>query len=539
MDLAAVVRKHTLKNAYDYGKADPKGVVGKVVAELPEAKKDMKSTMSAVSEEVARVNALDKAEIGKELAGYSFEEKKEGPREYRLPQAEQGKVVTRFLPEPNGYPHLGHAKAAFLSAEVARFHGGTCLLRFDDTNPEAERQEYVDAIKEGLQWLGLGFAGELYASDRMPQLQQFGQKLLILGRAYACTCPKEAVNANRFKGTACNCRERRGGENLALWNKMASGGIGKGEGIIRLKADMKSANTVMRDPTLFRVIEAPHYRQGDKYRVWPTYDFEVSIADSLDGVTHALRSKEYELRDELYYAILDAVSLPKPLVYDFSRLSIAGTALSKRILRPLVESGKVPGWDDPRLPTLAGLRRRGILPQAAKEFVLRQGLGKQENAPPFSDLLQINRSLLDPVAPHHFFVEDPVKLAVGGRTFHVPRHDADSLKGGDEFRLKDLMTVRIESKSEGLLACSESAAEPKGMRKIQWVEEGKAVAAKAVFFSDLLDSEGNFNPASMRVADGFAQKECADLEQGAFVQFERVGFFRLDDKAKMSFFSCG
>ncbi|MFH1200336.1 MAG: glutamate--tRNA ligase family protein, partial [Candidatus Micrarchaeota archaeon] len=500
MQLNESIRKQSLKNAFDYGKADAKGVVGKVIAECPDAKKDMKATMAAINGEVARVNALDKPALQAEMAQYAYEEKKEGPREWKLPAAEQGKVVTRFLPEPNGYLHLGHAKAAFLSSEVARYYGGTCLLRFDDTNPDAEKQEYVDAIKDGLQWLGLEFSGELYTSDRMPQLQQFGKKLVILGRAYACTCPKTAINENRFSATACNCRERRGGENISIWNKMSSGELVKGEAVIRLKADMKSANTVMRDPTLFRSISTPHYRQGEKYLVWPTYDFEVSISDSLDGVTHALRSKEYELRDELYYAILDAVNIRKPFVYDFSRLNIAGTALSKRVLRPLVESGKVSGWDDPRLPTLAGLRRRGIISAAVKEFVLRQGLGKQENTPPFADLLKINRTMLDAKSPHFSFIENPARVSLAGEEFFIPGADAANLKAGGEFRLKDKASARVDKVLGGVIECSPSSSEHKSLAKITWVsaKPGQSVPAIAVFFSDLLKDDGSFNESSAR-----------------------------------------
>lgn len=544
MDLREVVRKFALKNALDYGSADAKAVVGKVVAEVPEARKDMKATVAMIAVEVEKINAMQKTEIGAELSSYSFEEKKPETREYRLPNAEAGKVVTRFLPEPNGFPHLGHAKAAFLSSEVARFYAGKCLLRFDDTNPEAEKQEYVEAIKTGLQWLGLEFSDESYASDCMPQLKQFCEKMLILGRAYACTCSKEEINKNRFDAKECSCRERRGGENLALWQQMNGGRLEKGAAVIRLKGGMKSPNTVMRDPTLFRVINEPHYRQGEKYRAWPTYDFEVSICDSLDGVTHALRSKEYELRDELYYAILDAANLPKPLVYDFSRLNVRGTALSKRILRPLVESGKVDGWDDPRLPTLAGLRRRGILPEAIKEFVLRQGLGKQENTPPFSDLLKINRRLLDKQAPHVFFVENPIKTKIFSGAFageyFISKADAESLKDGDVFRLKDLVSVEVVKKRADVIECRESP-EQKPERKIQWVpaKQGEFVEAEAVFFNDLLNQDGSFNDDSVRIAKGYAGKGTLALKEGDFVQFERVGFFRLDDKEKMRFFQCG
>ncbi|MFH0973632.1 MAG: glutamate--tRNA ligase [Candidatus Micrarchaeota archaeon] len=562
-DLKEIVRKHALKNAADYGKAAAGSVASKVFAEAPEAKRDVKATMKLVNEEVTRANALSKSEVEKELAKHSFVEKKEASeseKRFRLEGAVEGGVVTRFLPEPNGPAHIGHAKAAWLSAEAARQWKGKCLLRWDDTNPEKEKREFADAIRADLRWLGLEFARESFTSDLMPKLYEFAEKLVAQGDAYVCECSKEEIGKNREAKRACECRSRSTKENAALWRKMRNGETKEGEAILRLKANLESENTVMRDPSLFRVIEAPHFRQGEKYKAWPTYDFEVSISDSLDGVTHALRSKEYELRDELYYYIIDKLGLRKPVIYDFSRLEIKGTALSKRVLRPLIESGKVWGWDDPRLPTLAGLRRRGILPNVIREFVLSFGLSKVESEPSWTALLVANKRALDATAPHYFFVAEPVKLKVasaparkikirkhpklelGERAvdsrdeFFLSREDAVSLKKGEIFRLKESYNVKAVKKSkaglEGEYAGEELIPESK---KIQWVAVNEALDAELVIVGDLLNERGEFNEKSLSVRKGKCEAACAQLRRGDVVQFERVGYAILDDEAKRRF----
>ncbi len=567
-DLNEIVRKHALKNAADYGKAQAGSVASKVFAEAPDAKSDVKAAMKLVAEEVGRANTMQKGEVEKELKKYGFVEKKEeGEKRFRLEGAVEGKVVTRFLPEPNGPAHVGHAKAAWLSAEAARQWRGKCLLRWDDTNPEKETKEFVDSIRADLKWLGLEFARESFTSDFMPKLYERADKLVASGDAYVCECTKATIGVNREAEKACDCRSRSAKENNPLWEKMKSGGFKEGEAILRLRGDLNSENTVMRDPSLFRIIEAPHYRQGTKYKAWPTYDFEVSITDSLDGVTHALRSKEYELRDELYYYVIGKVGggLRKPRIYDFSRLEIKGTALSKRVLRPLIESGKVLGWDDPRLPTIAGLRRRGILPGVIKEFVLSFGLSKVESEPSWTALLVANKRALETKAPHFFFVANPVKLKVSNaphRKIKIRKHpklelgervvdsreefflageDAAALKKGEVFRLKDSYNVKVTKKSktalEGEYAGEELIPESK---KIQWVaaqdaKRGGALDCELVVVSDLLDDKGEFNEASLRVEKGKCETACGELRKGDAVQFERVGYAVLDDVAKKRF----
>lgn len=569
--LNEIIRKHVLKNAYEHGVPNEKAIVGKVIAEYPEGRKEMGLVMDGIRTAISEVAGLSKEDIGEKLKAYSFAEKKaEGERKFRIENAQEGKVVTRFLPEPNGFLHIGHAKAAFLSSELARQYGGKCILRFDDTNPDAESQEYVDSIRQSLEWLGLSFAAENFTSDKMAQLQNFGSKMVLLGKAYVCSCSQETIKKKRFDKIPCSCRDRKGGENFHLWERMLRGDVAQGEAILRFKGGMASENTVMRDPTLFRIIRTPHFRQGKKYAAWPTYDFEVSISDSLDGVTHALRSKEYELRDELYYAILDAVNLRKPVVYDFSRLSMKGTLLSKRFLKPLIDKKKVMGWDDPRLPTLDGLRRRGVLPAAIKEFVLRQGLSKVESEPEFVDLLAINRRLLDQSAPHYFFIKDPMKLkvlglapeydgkniAIGthvgdskrtfaiGAEFLITKADASALAEGETIRLKDLFNIKVMKIQKGAISCEYAGNDSlPGGRKIQWLPSDEVQIAKCevIEAGALLDSKGEFNEEGLNIAKGVCEASCQYLPLQSIVQFERYGFCRLDEKKKgrlVFIFSC-
>jgi len=540
-DLKTIARKHALKNAFDYGKADIKSVVGKVLAEFPEAKKDMKTTMSTLAAVISEVNKLKKNEIEKQMSAFTYFEKKQEEKKIVLPNAVAGKVVVRFPPEPNGYPHIGHAKAFFLEWTACREYGGKVILRWDDTNPEAEKEEYVEAIRSGIKWLGMDWDQEVFCSDWLPKLYELNEQLLQQGDAYVCTCKQEEIAANREKMQRCKCGANA---NIAknsslLWKEMLLGKLKKGQAVVRLKGDMASANTVMRDPTLWRIVDAEHYRQGKKFRVWPTYDFQGSVMDSLLGVTHPLRSKEYELRDELYFYLLEKLKLRKPTLITISRLSIANMPVSKRLLKPFVESGKLMGWDDPRLPTLAGLRRRGILPEAIKNFVLSFGLSKVESNPSMDALLAENRKLLDKDAEHYFFVPAAVKIKVSGQVpvkdlkgaaaknfpfsgneFYIPAVDTKLLKKGAVVRLKDFAGVKVTSATfagKNLTGEFVSAPLKEGEKIVQW---------------ELLKEDGSFNEKSLEEVKGYCPASAAKLKEGEVVQFERVGFARLDAKTK-------
>jgi len=560
-DLETIIRKHSLKNALDYGKANPGSVAGKVIAEYPDSKKDMKATMRAISESIAQISKMDKKDIEKELSKYEFAEKpKEEKKGISVEGAEMGKVVVRYPPEPNGWPHIGHAKAFCLSWSIAHNYNGKVILRWDDTNPEAEKSEFVDAIKEGIKWLGLDYHEEKFCSDYIPDMYGLCEKLLNDGDAYACSCTQEEISLGREKAFRCSHGSHPASKNLEVWKKMLAGSVPQGGSVIRLKGDMESQNTVMRDPTLFRIITATHYRQNSKYKVWPTYDFQGPVMDSLLGITHPIRSKEYELRDELYIFLLQKLGLRVPKMLTISRLEIKNAPISKRLLRPLVEEGKLMGYDDPRLPTLAGLGRKGILPEAIRNFVLSFGLSKVESEPDWEALLVENRKLLDPISNRYFFVPDPVRLIVKdgprekvrlklhpkqdrgfrevdvGEAFYVSQADVDGMQKDEKFRLKDLFDVEIVENGEVLEG--KFAGNEKVSKKIQWVGEDKLICDILVP-GDLL-KDGKFNPDSLKTVRGYCEASCGKLGIGDIIQFERFGFVRLDGKTddKLTFIYC-
>lgn len=553
MAIEEIARKHALRNAFDYGRAEAGSVVGKVIAEAPEAKGDMKGTMEIVKKIVGEVNALSKGDVEKALSAFTFAEKREEKKGIELPNAEKGKVVTRLPPEPSGYLHIGHAKAAFLDYEAARAYGGKFILRFDDTDPGKESQEFVDTTKDALKWLGISWDEELYTSDFMPKLYEFADRMVAEGAAYVCTCKQEEVRKNRGEGKECACRNEIRRE---IWERMKKGEAAEGEAHVRLKGDMKSLNTVMRDPMLFRIVKGAHYRQGTKYAAWPSYDFACPIVDSITGVTHAMRTKEYELRDELYYKMIDVLGLRKPIIVEFARLAIKNAPLSKRLLKPLIEEKKVDGWSDPRLPTLAALRRRGIMPEAIKNFVLSFGIAKAESEPTWDALLAENRKALDPVAERYFFVQNPVELVVEnatrekavlkkhpsrdmgvrivetGEKFYISISDAQFLKEGETFRLKELYNVKVKEKGS-VIKGEYAGKELLDGKKIQWVGE-KHLKAKVLVPKDLF-VDGKFNENSLEVDEGICELACGELSEGAVIQFERYGFCRLDNWGEMKF----
>jgi glutamyl-tRNA synthetase len=386
--------------------------------------------MPTISEVVSSVNQmsqeLQRKEVESDFPDLLAEKPKKEEREGLPPLAgaEHGKVITRFPPEPNGYPHIGHAKAAIIDEEYARMYDGKLVLRFDDTNPEAERLEYYAAIKVGLDWLEIKFDKIKNTSDDIEILYKKCLELLNGNFAYVCTCKQETISANRREMRPCKCSFGELEQNLERWDKMFSK-YKQGEAIVRFRGDMKSENTVMRDPVMLRIIETKHPLLLDKYRVWPSYDFAVAIEDSMDGITHAFRTKEYELRNELYYTILDVLKMRKPQVLEFSRLGFEGMPVSKRILRPLIEEGKVSGYDDPRLPTLEALRRRGIRPEAIRKFVLSLGFTKADTLAPFETLESFNRKIVDSESIRLHMVKSPAIIKVRGlaaNTITMPNH---------------------------------------------------------------------------------------------------------------------
>ncbi len=563
-DIRKSAKKYALQNAVFFGgKASIGAVIGKIMAENPEAKEMIKELQAVVREEVEKANKLTPAaqkeallSIDPSLLEKREKEQRKGLQE--LPNAVRGKVVTRFPPEPNGYPHLGHAKAAIISETYARMYDGKFILRFDDTNPSKERKEYYDAIRSGIAWLGIKPDRVKNTSDDMEKIYAYAERLVDSGGAYVCFCKMEDVRKNRAEMKECKCRSANIGKTKENWKLMFSKFM-PNEAILRLKADMADVNTAVRDPTLFRIMENEHPMQRKKYRVWPTYDFSVAIEDHIDGVTHAMRTKEYELRDELYFTLIKLLRLNKPELIEFSRLEMENAPLSKRKINPLIDQKLVAGWDDPRLPTLAGLRRRGFLPEAIREFVTSLGVAKSEAVMQWEALESTNRKILDPIANRYYFVADPVRVEIKGAPAVIatdtPLHPAKSeikryeLKGPDFFvyisgddykairkddnvRLMHLFNVKITKTGEKYME-AEYAGDDKTARKLHWVPVNSLRARLNVFEPLFLNDE--FNKKSLALREGLLEPFAANVKEGERVQFERMGFVILENAKTMMF----
>jgi glutamyl-tRNA synthetase len=554
-DISSIIRKYALKNALDYGKASVNAVMGRAMGESPELRQRAAEVKDIAESVVNEVNGMPKADVETELANYTFAKAEKKEHRFTIPNPQDG-IITRFAPEPSGYLHIGHAKAIFLEYEVANEYNGHMALRFDDTNPKKERQEYVDAMKSDLQWLNVGWKKESYTSDNMKRFYDIAKVLIGKGHLYVTTAQNEEIRAARANGTTIEGRDNAPEKNLELWDRMLANGLKEGEAAVLLKSDLKALNSAMRDPAMFRIVEGPHYRQKEKYTVWPTYDFEAPLMDSMEGITHAMRSKEYELREELYYRMLELTEMRKPTLIHFSRLDIKNSVISKRHLVPLVESGKLWGWDDPRLPTIRGLRTRGICQEAIKNFALRFGIGKQEKEVEWDFLLQENRQALDKTTKRMFFVRNPVMLTLNGsfpETAELPMHpsedmgkrrldvggavyieerDWDMLKDGEIFRLKDYASAKADKEGMSLLFVKEKEL-PK--QKVHWVPEKGALEAKLYEVGNLLNEDDSFNENSLETVSGFCEKTAETLGEGDIVQFERVGYARLHKKKGMEF----
>jgi len=558
------IRKIALQNAFEHeGKTQDKIVLAKILGTKPEFRSKVKEIALDIAEIVFAVNQISFEEQRKEIEENFPEilipkekiEEREGLPP--LKGAEQGKVITRFPPEPNGYPHIGHAKAAIINAEYAKMYGGKFILRMDDTNPEAERMEYHAAIKVGLDWLGIKFDVIKNTSDDMELFYKKGIELINSGKAYICTCKRDDISNNRKERKACKCSKGDIKQNIQGWEKMFDK-YKSGDAIVRFRGDMKADNAVMRDPVLFRIIDEKHYTLGNKYRVWPSYDFAVAIEDSNDGVTHAFRSKEFELRKELIDAILDALNMRKPYQDFFSRLEFKGMPISKRILKPLIEEGKVSWYDDPRLPTLESLRRRGIKPEAIKKFILSLGLTKANTLAPFDTLESFNRKFVDADSIRLFMVNKPKKLTIKKLPFsfvEIPNHpirdmgkrkinldenfyisgeDAENVKEGTQIRLVGLGNVAVSKINGELEGEFIEDGDITDIQKIQWVPQKNAHIIKILIPKQLfIDDE--FNENSLEELEAYTEPHYLQLKDGEEIQFVRFGYCRKDSQNQAIF----
>lgn len=503
-------------------------------------------------------------------------------------------VHTRFPPEPNGYLHIGHAKSICLNFGLAKEYNGLCNLRFDDTNPVKEDVEYVDSIKADVEWLGFKWEGEpRYASDYFDALYGYAIELIEKGLAYVDELSPDQMR--EYRGTLTEpgknspYRDRSVEENLALFERMKNGEFAEGTLSLRAKIDMASPFMVMRDPVLYRIKFASHHQTGDKWCIYPMYDFTHCISDAIERITHSLCTLEFQDNRRLYDWVLENVSIERPLPhqYEFSRLNLEGTLTSKRKLLKLVNDGIVDGWNDPRMPTISGLRRRGYTPASLREFCRRIGVTKQDNVVEYSALEACIREDLNENAPRAMAVIDPVRVVIenfeGEETLTAPNHPNRPELGerqlpftkelyidradfreeankqykrlvlGKEVRLRNAYVIkaeRVEKDANGEITTIFCTYDPETLGKnpadgrkvkgvIHWVSAVHNHPAEFRLYDRLFtvpnpgvaeEIESVLNPTSLVVKHGFVEQSLANAEPEKGYQFEREGYFCADNK---------
>ena len=507
-----------------------------------------------------------------------------------LDEGQSEGVVTRFPPEPNGYLHIGHAKSICLNFGVAEEFGGKTYLRFDDTNPLAESQTYVDAILRDVRWLGFNWQGPTFASDYFDQLFEFATQLIERGKAYVCDLSAEEIRTTRGTltepGTPSPFRNRESAENLDLFQRMRAGEFADGSRVLRAKIDMASPNINLRDPVLYRIRHAAHHRTGTDWCIYPMYDFTHCICDALEGISHSLCTLEFEDHRPLYDWVLDNISVNyHPPQIEFSRLSLEHTVMSKRLLAEMVERGLVDGWDDPRMPTLAGLRRRGVRPEAIREFCRRIGVTKSDGAVEMELLEFCARRDLEPNAPRAMAVLEPLQVELTNyegdgetltaawhpqrpdfgereltfsKTLYIEREDFMEipppkyrrLTPGGMVRLRygyiieceevvknaagEIEKLRCRYVPESKSGNDTSGLKPKGV--IHWVDANTALDAKVNVFERLFeerqpsaDSLNAVHAHSAKSLDAKVESAILASDETHF-QFERKGYFVKDNR---------
>lgn len=495
--------------------------------------------------------------------------------EIDLPDAKIGEVVTRFPPEPSGYLHIGHAKAALLNQYFAQAYKGKLIIRFDDTNPSKEKEEFQDSILEDLELLGIKGDRITYSSDYFQEMYDYCVQMIKDGKAYCDDTPTERMREERSEGIPSCRRERSVEENLKIFTEEMKNGTEEGlKNCVRAKIDYQALNKALRDPVIYRCNLTPHHRTGTAWKIYPTYDFCVPIVDSLEGVTHALRTIEYRDRNPQYEWMLNALNLRKVHIWDFARVNFVRTLLSKRKLQWLVDKDIVSNWDDPRFPTVRGVRRRGMTIEGLRNFVLSQGPSRNVINLEWNLIWSFNKKVIDPIAPRHTAIVSPVKLHLEGsevpqtpkiemklkhkknpdvgekkviyyKDILIDEEDAKLLSEGEEVTLMDWGNAIITKKNEdgSLVAKLHLEGDFKKTKfKLTWLADtDDKVEADLVDFDhliskDKLEEGDNFEdfltPKTEFHTRAIADLNVKDMKVGDIIQFERKGYYRLDSLPK-------
>ncbi|MEM4155940.1 MAG: glutamate--tRNA ligase [Archaeoglobaceae archaeon] len=534
-----IIMKYIAINSAKYGKPDEKAVIGKVIAENPDLKLKVKEVIQLAKDCIKEFESLSEEEKRQLISKYALEEKKKIEKEYKLPplpKAEPGKVVMRFAPNPNGPPTLGSARGIIINGEYCKDYKGKYIIRFDDTDPKTKRPilEAYDWYLEDIDWLGYKPDEVIYASKRIHLYYDYAKKLIELGGAYTCFCKKEEFKKYRDSGIACSHRSSSVEENLEVWEKMLEGAYDEGEVVLRIKTDIAHKDPAVRDWVAFRIIYTPHPLVGDKYCVYPMLDFESAIEDYLCKTTHILRGKDLrdsELRQRYIY---DYFGWEYPITIHWGRVNVLEFGkLSTSLIRREIEAGNYSNWDDPRLPTVRALRRRGITAEAIRRFYLALGLSLSEVNVSMKSLYAENRKIVDPLANRYFFVADPVeieieglpeekrieipknpgandkRILIGERSVYVSREDFEKLKG-ENVRLKDFCNVILDEKAK--FVSYELLEAKKGRNIIHWLPKNQVKKCKVL---------------GEKLWEGYVEKG-VEMEIGKVVQFERFGFCKIE-----------
>ena len=540
-DLEEIVYKHALLNAAKHkGSANPGAVMGSIMANEPELRSRAKEIGPLAGKIVAQVNNLSAEEQASEMEKYDVEVKeKKKVKEVGLQElpGTHENIVLRFAPNPSGPLHIGHSRAAVPNAEYVKRHKGKLILRIEDTDPKRVYEDAYEMIPQDLKWLGINPDEIVYQSDRFEIYYDYARQLIEKGAAYMCTCDGATFKELKDNCQACPCRDNSVEENLELWDKFDTMEVG--EAVLRVKTDINHKNPAIRDWVAMRLVDETHPRLENKYRIYPMMNFSVAVDDHLMGMTHVLRGKDHLANSEKQKYLYDHMGWDMPEFIHYGRLKMEDIALSTSKALAGIEDGTYSGWDDPRLGTLRAIARRGIDPRTIYDLITEIGVKMADSAISWKKIYGLNRNFLEPIANRYFFVEDPQIIEVnnyedGEVVIERPLH-ADHLDRGNRllpfdgraylaksdiadgvFRLMDAVNVDIKDGNVTYNSTSFEEARDIKARIIQWVPVEENVKVTIVM-----------DDASLKT--GLGESALCDLEVGDVVQFERVGFARLDE----------
>ena len=541
-DLEKIVFKHALLNAAKHkGNANPGAVMGSIMSNEPELRSKAKEIGPLAGKIVVQVNALspDEQASEREKLGVEVQEKKAKAKEVGLQElpGTHEDIVLRFAPNPSGPLHIGHSRAAVPNAEYVKRHDGKLILRIEDTDPKRVFEPAYKMIPEDLAWLGIEPDEIVYQSDRFEIYYNYARQLIEKGAAYMCTCDGATFKELKDNCKPCPCRDNSVEENLELWEKFDT--MDAGEAVLRVKTDINHKNPAIRDWVAMRLVDEEHPRMGTKYRVYPMMNFSVSVDDHLMGMTHVLRGKDHLANSEKQKYLYDHMGWDLPEFIHYGRLKMEDIALSTSRAMAGIEDGTYSGWDDPRLGTLRAIARRGIDPRTIYNLITEIGVKMADSAISWKKIYGLNRNFIEPIANRYFFCENPIKIEIDGYengevSIERPLH-ADHMDRGNRilpfdgsaylakeditnglFRLMDAVNVEIIDDKVNYHSTSFEDSRDAKARIIQWVPTNDNVNVKIVM-----------DDASIKT--GLGESALSDLKVGDIVQFERVGFARLDE----------